>query len=321
MSRRRISIVVLSCIVVALVAACGSDRSQSRPLVAYVAPTLANPFFVKMKEGADAAAATAGVELAFQAPPGGVEDAAAQNDLVEAMLARKPLALCIVPANSKAILPAIALANKAGVPVINIDNRIDSVAAVAAGVSIAAYIGSDNRLGGQLAGEMIVNVLKGKGRVAVLEGLVGSDAAIQRAAGFRTAISSAPGITVVATETASWSRDQGFDKFLAMLQAHPDLDAVFAANDEMALGAIRALRERGSKRQRSHIIVVGFDASPDGLTAVNQGEMLATVAQQPSEMGKSCVEAAMKLKRKESVASQFAVPVVLVKKDSSKTVP
>lgn len=289
----------------------GRARTPTTPLIVYVAPTLANPFFVQMKEGADAAAAAHGFQLVFQAPAGGVEDAAAQVDLVEALLARKPAALCVVPADSKGILPAIEAANRAGVPVINVDNRIDSSAAAARGVTVTTYIGSNNRLGGRLAGDFIVTQLGGKGRVALLEGLLGSDAAIQRATGFRDALAAAPGIQLVATETASWSREQGLNKFLGILQAHPNVDAVFAANDEMALGVIAALHERGSARQKSHVMVVGFDATPDGLKAIEAGDMAATVAQQPVEMGKLCIDAAAKVLQKQSVPSMVPVPVVL----------
>lgn len=318
MNSRRIAIVAIGLLAVIALVVWNTGRTSSSRLVGYVVPTLANPFFVQMKEGAEAAAASAGLNLVLQAPPGGVEDAAGQIDLVQALLTRSPAVLCVVPADSKGIVPAIETANRAGVPVINIDNRIDASAAKARGVTITSYIGSDNRLGGRLAGDYIATQLKGKGRVALLEGLLGSDAAIQRAAGFREAIATAPGIQLVATESAAWSREQALNKFLGMMQAHPDLDAVFAANDEMALGAIAALRERGSARQKSHVIVVGFDATPDGLKAIDAGEMAATVAQEPAEMGKLCVETAAAILAKQAVPASVPVPVVLRSRTTGK---
>lgn len=287
--------------------------------IAFVVPTEINPFFAQMREGAEAAAASQNVPLIFQGTAGGVEDKAGQVDLVQSLLLRHPAVMCLVPADSKAILPAVVSANKASVPIINIDNRIDSAEAVSRGAAIAAYIGSDNHLGGRLAGEQLATALGGKGDIALLEGLVGSDAAVQRAAGFREAIAKYPGLKLVASEAASWSREEGLNKFRTMLLAHPTLTGVFAANDEMALGAIKALAEGGSKAQKARMVIVGFDATPDGLAAVTAGTMNATVAQQPREMGKACVEAAIALMSGQQPDSRILVPVAVQSaSDSSK---
>ncbi len=290
-------------------------RQASPPAIAFVVPTLTNPFFVQMKTGAESAIAGQQVTLLFQAPTTGVEDQAAQSDLVTTLVARGVKALCVVPADSAGILPALKAANDASVTVINVDNRVDVKSAAAQGIQIAAYIGSDNRLGGRLAGEHIVERLRGSGKVALLEGLVGSDAAIQRATGFQEAIGKSSGIALVAKDTASWSREQAVDKFSAILQAHPDLDALFAANDEMALGAAAALAAAGTPEQRGRVFIVGFDATPDGLAAVRDGRLVGTVAQQPEEMGSLCVQKALSAISGVALTKEMATPVKLITKD------
>jgi len=314
MQKKTVLIVLM--LVVMLAASVFLIRRQSTdsrlPTIAFVVPTLANPFFVQMKEGAEAEIDSATATVLFQAPAGGVEDQAAQSDLVETLVARGVSAVCLVPADSSAVVSAVETANSAGVPVINVDNRINDEAAAERGVSVPVYIGSDNTLGGQLAGEYIVERLGGQGGVILLEGLVGSDAAIQRANGFLAAIDGASEITLLARESASWSREQALDKFGSMLLANPNADAVFAANDEMALGAAAALAATGSDAQRGRIFIIGFDATPDGLQAVQDGRLAGTIAQQPVEMGRTCVSAALDLISGKSVAAEIATAVTLV---------
>jgi ABC-type sugar transport system substrate-binding protein len=287
-------------------------RQATHPTVAFVVPTLTNPFFVQMKTGAESAIAGQKATLLFQATTTGVENQAAQSDLVATLVARGIKALCIVPADSAGILPALKGANNASVTVINVDNRVDLKKAAAQGVRIGAYIGSDNRLGGRLAGEYIIERLHGSGKVALLEGLVGSDAAIQRATGFQEALNKTTGVSLVAKDTASWSREQAIDKFTTILQAHPDLDALFAANDEMALGAAAALSASGSPEQRARIFIVGFDATPDGLAAIHDGRLAGSVAQQPEEMGSLCVRKAISAIEGATLEEELATPVKLI---------
>lgn len=312
---KRILITALVVLVVGAAALLLFKRNGDAPAIAFVVPTLTNPFFVQMKTGAESAAAGQQATLLFQAPTAGVENQADQSDLVATLVARGVKVLCIVPADSAGIVPVLKVANDAAVTVINVDNRVDTKSAAAQGVQIAAYIGSDNRLGGRLAGEYIVKRLNGSGQVALLEGLVGSDAAIQRATGFQEALSKATGISLVARDTASWSREQAVDKFSAILQAHPDLNALFAANDEMALGAAAALSATGSPEQRSRVFIVGFDATPDGLTAIREGRLAATVAQQPEEMGSLCVQKALSSIGGATLPKELPTPVKLITKN------
>jgi ribose transport system substrate-binding protein len=146
--------------------------------------------------------------------------------------------------------------------------------------------------------------------VAVLEGIAGHETGDQRLRGFREAMAKAPGLTIVASQPANWERDQGFNVFQNILQANPGVDALFACNDLMALGATEAIAAAG---RTGRVLVVGFDAQPEARTAIQKGTMAATVAQFPARMGAIAVENAVKLLHGETVAPFTPVPIELVK--------
>ena len=149
----------------------------------------------------------------------------------------------------------------------------------------------------------------GKARIAVLEGIPGHETGDSRLRGFRDALQKHPGMTIVASQPANWERDQGFTVFQNMLQAHPDIDALFAANDLMALGAVEAIAAAG---RSGRIRVVGFDALDDARSAIEGGRMEASMAQSPRDMGRLAVEGAARLLKSESVPPDQTVPIGLV---------
>ena len=159
--------------------------------------------------------------------------------------------LCITPSGSREIVTALVKAKAAGVPIIVVDTRVDAKAAADAGVETKTFIGSDNYEGGKLAGEYAVALTGGKAKIGVLEGIPGHETADSRNRGFRDAIAGQPGMTIVASQPANWERDQGFNVFQNMLQAHADIDTVFAASDLMALGAVEAIAAAGKTGQDS----------------------------------------------------------------------
>jgi ribose transport system substrate-binding protein len=159
----------------------------------------------------------------------------------------------------------------------------------------------------------MVKVTAGKARVGILEGIPGHETGDSRLRGFREAVKDAPGITIVASQPANWERDQGFNVFQNMLQAHPDIDAVFAASDLMALGAVEAIAAAG---KTGKIRVVGFDALDDAKKAIAGGTMDASVAQFPAEMGRVAVESAVKVIRGETLPPNTMVKLEMVTKDS-----
>jgi ribose transport system substrate-binding protein len=180
-------------------------------------------------------------------------------------------------------------------------------------VRAATFVGSDNYEGGKLAGDYLVKATGGKARVAILEGIPGHETGDSRLRGFRDAVKSAPGITIVASQPANWERDQGFNVFQNMLQAHADIDAVFACSDLMALGAIEAIRAAG---RTGSIRVIGFDALEDAKKAIAAGTMEASVAQFPYEMGRVAVESAVKVVHGETLPADITVKLELVTRDN-----
>jgi len=287
---RRLAVVAL------LVAVAGP--ALAKDTVGLSVSTLNNPFFVTLRDGAKAAADKAGLDLVVLDAQDKVDKQVAD---IEDLVQRKVKVVLVNPCDAAAVVPAIERANAAGVPVITVDRA-------ASGGKVAFHIASDNVAGGKLAGDLVCKLAGAKGKVVELEGIPGSSAARDRGQGFNAALkASCPGVKVVARQTANFDRAQGLSVMENVLQAQPAIDAVFAHNDEMALGALQAIR--ASKRP---IKIVGFDATDDAVKAVNACEMAASVAQQPAEMGKLGVEKAAALAKggKAPEQTQF-IPVAL----------
>ena len=263
--------------------------------------TLNNPFFVTLRDGAQAAADEAGVDLLVTDAQDSVST---QVSDIEDLIVRGVDVLIINATDSAAVVPAVMQANAAGIPVIAVDRGID-------GGRLAYYVASDNAAGGQAAAAFICDRLGGTGDVVELEGIPGTTAARARGAGFNAYLSeSCTDLRVVARQTANFNRAEGLSVMENILVAQPEIDAVFAHNDEMALGALQAIQASGRD-----ILVVGFDATDDARAAVERCEMAATVAQLPDELGATSVELAADLIAGEPVPAEVvdvAVPLELV---------
>ncbi len=271
------------------------------PAVGLSISTLNNPFFVDLRDGAQAAAKKANVNLIVLDAQ---NDSAREASQIEDLIQKKAAVIAINPTDSDAIVPTIKKINAARIPVITVDRGAN-------GGDVAAHIASDNVAGGVMAAEYVAKRLNGKGNVVMLEGIAGTSAARDRGKGFREGLAKFPGITLVAVQTADFDRAKGLTVMENILQAQKKIDAVFAQNDEMALGAVQAIE--AAKRQ-TQMFVVGFDAIGDALTAIKAGKMAATVAQQPKEMGRLAVEAAVRIIKKQSVPKFTPVPLKLVTK-------
>jgi ribose transport system substrate-binding protein len=284
-----------------------------RQRIALVMKTANNPFFIEMQKGAEEAAKRLNVELVVQAAEREV-DVEKQMQIVENLIQTRVAALCVTPSGSREIVPAIDKANKANIPVVIVDTRVDAKALSESGGKVATFIGSDNYEGGKFAGEFLAKKLGGKGKVAVLEGIPGHETGDSRMRGFRDALKATPGIEIVASQTANWERDQGFNVFQNILQSHPDVQAVFACSDLMALGAVEAI---AAAKKTGQITVVGFDATSEARDAITKGTMDASVAQSPAQMGALAVENAVKLLKGEQVQAEFVVPIKLITKENA----
>ena len=304
---RRVAIAVLT--MTALLACNRGGDAEGKPVVALVMKTLNNQFFIDMEAGARSVADSLGLELIVQAPEREI-DVEKQMQIVENLLQRKIRVLALVPSGSKEIVPAVLKANAAQVPVITVDTRVDAATLKAANGNVATFIGSDNVDGGRIAGAFIAELLKGKGTVAVLEGIPGHETGDARLRGFRESMQANSGLSIVASQTANWERDQAFNVMQNMLQAHADIGAVFACNDVMALGAVEAIAAAG---RTASIRVVGFDAQDDARKAVTEQRMAGTIAQNPREMGRLAMLTAARLLKGEAVAAEQPVPIALIK--------
>jgi len=301
---------VLPLLILGLQAGCRQGPKETgTPAIALVMKTLNNPFFMEMQQGAEEAAKTRQVQVIVQAAEREV-DVEKQMQIIENLIQRRVAAICLTPAGSREVVPAILKANRAGIPVLIVDSGVDSVALAEAGGHVATFIGSDNFDGGRIAGQMIVDKLGGKGNVAILEGVPGHETGDSRLRGFHAAIDRAPGIHVVASQPANFERDQGYSVFQNILQSHPEVQAVFGCNDMMALGAIEAIAAAG---RSGDILVVGFDAIADAREAIQAGRMAASIAQNPHEMGRLAVENALRALRGETLPARIPVPIELVR--------
>ena len=308
MRSARSTIRIATIVAAGLAWSCNRGDGGDAPTVALVLKTLNSPFFIELEAGAQAAADSLGVELVVQAPDREI-DVERQMQIVENLLQTGVDVLALTPSGSREIVSAIAEANRAEVPVVIVDTRVDAQALAEAGATIATFIGSDNLDGGRIAGRYVAEALREQGRVAVVEGIPGHETGDSRLRGFREIIAEHPGISIVASQTANWERDQAFNVTQNMLQSHPDLDAVFAANDMMALGAVEAIAAAG---RTGDVIVVGFDALDEARQAIEDGGMAATVAQHPREMGRLAIESAWQILQGDSVPAEQAVGIELV---------
>ncbi len=261
--------------------------------IAFVPKALNSPFWADMEQAAELEAGNQGVRLISLAAERET-DVERQYQIIENLIQQKVDAILLAPSGSKELVPAIRKANEASIPVFLLDTRIDQAAADSIGARVVTYIGSDNFEGGAVAGRALATKIGGQGEVAIIEGISGHETADQRRLGFLAGIKSHPGIRVVSSQTANWERARAYTVAENLLQAHPDIVAIFAANDEMALGALEAVHAAG---KLNDISLIGFDAIPDALTNIRSGRLFGSVAQFPSEMGRLGVLHAVALLR------------------------
>ncbi|MGW3102351.1 ABC transporter permease/substrate-binding protein [Streptomyces sp. NPDC001100] len=278
------------------------SSTTAKPKLGLSLSTLNNPFFVQIRSGAQAEAKKLGLDLTVTDAQ---NDASQQANQLQNFTSSNYGAIIVNPVDSDAASNSVKAADKAKIPVIAVDRGVNKAA-------VDTLVASDNIAGGELAAKTVAEKLGGSGKIVILQGQAGTSAARERAEGFAKGLKAYPGIQVLAQQPADFDRTKGLDVMSNLLQAHPDVQGVIAANDEMALGAIKAL---GSKAGRS-VSVVGFDGTPDGLTAVKQGTLYASVAQQPSQLGKIAVDNALRAAQGKKVETTVKVPVKVVTQEN-----
>ncbi|WP_447410922.1 ribose ABC transporter substrate-binding protein RbsB [Clostridium perfringens] len=270
---------------------CGRDN---KPKIGMVLSTLNNPFFVNMKDGAEKAAEKLGYDLVVLDSQ---NDPAKERANVEDLVQLGVIALLINPTDSDAVVKTVEVANKSNIPVITLDRQAN-------GGKITSHIASDNIKGGEMAAEYVLDKFKDeKGPINVVEiqGIPGASATRDRGEGFHNIMDKNDKFNFVSIQAADFDRQKGLQVMENIIQANPNIQVVFAHNDEMALGAVKAIKASGI-----NALVIGFDGNDDAKDSIDANEMTATIAQQPDLIGALGVELANKIYNGESIKDKIA---------------
>lgn len=281
-----------------------APNQAAKKLVGVTLLTREDDFYRELEAGLREAAEKNGFELIVQS---GDKDLSKQQSQIDNFLVQRVDAIIVSPTDTRGIAPAIERANAANVPVFTAD-------IAAGGGVIVSHIASDNTAGGRLAAEYITKMIGGAGKVAII-GQPEVQSVIDREAGFREEMRKYPNIEIVPTLNGGGVRDRALKAADDLLQGNPDLKAIFAINDETALGALSATEARG----KTDLIIVGYDAAPEAVAAIERGSALrADIAQQPREIGAKTIEAIAKYFKGEPTEAKISVPVKIVDANNAK---
>ena len=290
-----------------------APATPAKQHIGLIMKTLTNPFFVEMEKGARRAEKELGVALKVKtaAQETSIEQ---QIQLVEDMIADRVTAIVIAPGDSQRLVPVLKRASDAGIKIVNIDNRLDQDALAKAGMAAIPFISVDNEAGAYKAGKFLSEGVTTASEALILEGIRSADNAQQRARGARKALLENKHIRIVASETANWKIDEAYDVTRQVFIRHPNVKLVFAANDMMAIGAIKYLQESG----KTQVKVAGYDALGEAITEIKAGKMVATIDQQAAEQGYQGIALANSLSQGAAVPAVTLIDTRLV---TAKTSP
>lgn len=262
--------------------------------------TTNNPYFVAMKDGLDKFAGEKKVSLKVADAQ---DDAARQADDIQNFISQNVDAILINPVDSKAVVSSIKAANSANIPVILIDRGSE-------GGDVLTTVASDNVEAGKMAAEFVVKELGEKAKAFELSGVPGASATVDRGEGFNKIAKTK--LDVLSSQSANFDRAKALNTAQNMIQGHKDVQVIFAQNDEMALGAAQAVKSAGLK----DILIVGIDGQPDAHDAIKNGDITATIAQQPAKMGEIAIQAAIDHYQGKKVKKTTVSPIYLVTKET-----
>jgi ribose transport system substrate-binding protein len=299
----------VAAIVLGLLAAACSNRSAARTTIAVIPKGQAHVFWQAVRAGAQRAASEEHVEMIWTAPATET-DLTGQANIIEDFVNRRVDAIVLAPSHRKALVPAATRAVSAGIPVVVIDSGMDFDQQV-------SFIATDNRHGGVLAARRLGELLKGHGKVAVLGIAAGSGSGLEREGGFQEAMRAEfPGVQIVGYQFTESDRTRGLTVAEDFLTRFPDLDGLFASNESSAVGAARAVTNRGLSGK---VRIVGFDSSSDLIQSVRDGAIDALVVQQPFRMGYEGVRAAVAALKHQPVEKRIDTGTVLVTRENLDT--
>ena len=307
--------------VAGLLAACGGGGSDSASSaspsegrsdanIAAVIKGLDNPFFQAMEDGINAQAQDSGAQVEIQAATS-ITDTTGQAEKLTAMAQQDYNCFVVNPISGTNLVQALAPVAAKDTPIVNIDSPIDADAAAEADVTPATYIGTDNTDAGGKAGQYMIDTIS-SGKVALIGGIAGDVTSQARLDGFTAAVQGK--LDIVQTVAADWERQKALTAATDLMQANPDLKGFFAANDDMGLGIARAVANAG---KTGEIAVISVDGNEDALKAVKSGDLTATVAQYPYEIGVLGVQACEAVLAGQDIPTEIVSPTALVTSENA----
>ncbi len=294
--KKFLSIIMIITLSSFMLVGCGQKPDESKK-IGLIVSTLNNPFFVDLKKGVEQEAEKLGYEVVVLDSQ---NDPAKEVSNMEDITVKNVDLVLLNPVDSDSAVASVMIANNANLPVMTVDR-------VANGGKVISHIASDNIAGGDMAAKFLIDKLGNKGNIVELEGIAGSSATRDRGKGFDDGVADS-NLKIISKQSADFDRTKGLTVMENIIQAKGDIDAVFAQNDEMALGASKALADANM----NDVLVVGFDATDDAVDAVKQGTMAATVAQQPILIGETAVKQAVKYLQGDKVEAFVPVELKLI---------
>ncbi|AVX30325.1 monosaccharide ABC transporter substrate-binding protein, CUT2 family [Carboxydocella thermautotrophica] len=317
MMKKFLKIISLIVILSLVVAGCGTKKNetaqnnneqnsgatQQKPKIAVVLKAVNSDYWKIVQAGAMDAAKALGVEVEVLGP-NAETDIAGQTSIMEDQIVKKVSALVVAPSQPSAAVATFDKADAAGIPVLLIDTDANWD-------KKKSFIGTGNFAGGKIGGKFLAEKLGKGAEVVIIRGALGDATHDERVNGAKEELEAA-GLKVVAIQPANSDRNMGMSVMENLLQTYPNVKGVFASNDEMALGAVRALKQA----KKTDVVVVGFDGSPDALKSIKAGELSGSVAQSPYNIGKFGVEAAVKVVKGETIEKRIDTGTSMITKDN-----
>lgn len=282
-----------------LLVGCGKNTNSDTQKIGLIVSTLNNPFFVDLKTGIENQAKKLGYDVVVLDSQ---NDPAKEVSNMEDISVKDVDVVLLNPVDSDSAIASVMVANNLDLPVITVDRAAN-------GGEVVSHVASDNAEGGKMAAQYLINQLGDNANIVELEGIAGSSATRDRGAGFDNEIENS-NLNIITKQSADFDRTKGLSVMENIIQSKGDIDAVFAQNDEMALGALKALQDANM----DNVLVVGFDATDDAVASVNKGEMSATIAQQPILIGETAVNLTHRFLSGETVEAFAPVELKLISK-------
>lgn len=282
-----------------LLVGCGKNTNSDTQKIGLIVSTLNNPFFVDLKTGIENQAKKLGYDVVVLDSQ---NDPAKEVSNMEDISVKDVDVVLLNPVDSDSAIASVMVANNLDLPVITVDRAAN-------GGEVVSHVASDNAEGGKMAAQYLINQLGDNANIVELEGIAGSSATRDRGAGFDNEIENS-NLNIITKQSADFDRTKGLSVMENIIQSKGDIDAVFAQNDEMALGALKALQDANM----DNVLVVGFDATDDAVASVNKGEMSATIAQQPILIGETAVNLTHRFLSGQTVEAFAPVELKLISK-------